>query len=104
MTLKFEPERMVYDPTESLLRFFATDGSLLARCAISRAALIALEDDAQGGVDAMVTPYRRNRRLIQHIAQRNYRARMLEASGVVVRLEDIADEAPAPDCRPLGAS
>ena len=96
MTLQFEPERMVYDRAQGLLRFFATDGSLLARCAISRAALIALEDDAQAGVDAMLTTYRRNRHLIQHIAQRKYRARMLEPGGVVVRVEDVAEEVPPP--------
>jgi hypothetical protein len=89
MALIFEPDRVVYDPDEGLLRIFATDGLMLARCAVSKAALIALEDDAQAGVDAMLTTYRRNRDLIHDIAQRKYRARQFEAGGVVVRVDDV---------------
>ena len=54
MALIFEPDRVVYDPEERLLRLFATDGLMLVKCAISKAALAALEDDAlgsQGGND-----------------------------------------------------
>ena len=47
MALIFEPERVVYDPSEGLLRIFATDGLMLARCAVSKAALIFAEVSAE---------------------------------------------------------
>jgi len=90
MTLTFEPDRCQYDPQERLLRLFATDGVALVRCGISKAALVALEDDALGGPDAMIITYRRNRERIQSIAQRKYRHRWIEPSGdLIVRLEDV---------------
>jgi len=39
MTLRFEPDQVLYDPQERLLRLFATDGVMLVRCAVSKAAL-----------------------------------------------------------------
>ena len=90
MALMFEPDRVVYDPEERLLRLFATDGLMLVRCAISKAALAALEDDALGSQDAMISTYRRNREYIQAIAEHKYRRRWFEPGGdVVVRLEDL---------------
>jgi len=90
MALNFEPDRVVYDPHERVLRLFATDGVMLVRCAISKAALTALEDDALAGPDAMIITYRRNKEHIQAIAQRKYRHRRFESSGdLIVRLEDV---------------
>jgi hypothetical protein len=99
MALIFEPERLVYDAGERLIRIFAIDGPRSIPCAVSRAALIALEDDALAGPHAMATTYRRNRSLIHEIAERKYQAGQFESSGsVVIRLVDIADrlETPAP--------
>jgi hypothetical protein len=99
MALVFEPERLIYDATERLIRIFAIDGPRAISCAVSKAALIALEDDALAGPHAMAITYRRNRSLIQEIAERKYKAGQFESSGnVVVRLVDIADrlEGPAP--------
>jgi hypothetical protein len=48
MALIFGPQRVVYDPSEGLMRFFAAEGLALVECAISKAALVALEDDALG--------------------------------------------------------
>ena len=99
MALIFEPERLIYDATERLIRIFAVDGPRLIPCAVSRAALIALEDDALAGPHAMAITYRRNRSLIHEIAERKYRAGQFESSGgVVIRLVDIADclEGPTP--------
>jgi len=99
MALVFESERLIYDAAERLIRIFAIDGPTPIPCAVSRAALIALEDDAQAGPHAMAITYRRNRSLIQEIAERKYKAGQFESSGsVVVRLVDIADrlEGPAP--------
>ena len=94
MVLRFEPDRVAYDPQEGLLRLFATDGGLLVRCAVSKAALTALEDDALGSLDAMILTYRRNRDHIRSIAQGKYRRRRFEPGGkVVVRLEDVSAEA-----------
>ena len=81
MALVFEPERLIYDATERLIRIFAIDGPTLIPCAVSRAALIALEDDALAGPHAMAITYRRNRSLIQEIAERKYQAGQFESSG-----------------------
>ena len=90
MALTFEPERVVYDPEEELLRIFATDGALVVPCAVSKAALAALEDTALMGPDAEATAYRQNKELIQTIAQRKYRDHRFETGGVVVvRLQDL---------------
>jgi hypothetical protein len=95
MALTFEPERMVYDPSEGLMRFFAADGAAIVGCAISKAALAALEDDALGGVHAMVITYRRHRELFQEITESKYRGRRLEDGGcVVVRLADVTAQLP----------
>jgi hypothetical protein len=89
MALIFEPDRVAYDPDNRLLRLFATDGLILIQCAISKAALAALEDDALAGPDAMAATYRRNMEQIQEIADRKYRNRQFESGAVVVRLEDL---------------
>jgi hypothetical protein len=95
MALTFEPERVVYDHSEGLMRFFAADGAAVVRCAISKAALAALEDDALAGVHAMVITYRRHRELIQEITESKYRGRRLEDGGcVVVRLADVTAQLP----------
>ena len=91
MALIFEPERIVYDPEESLMRFFATEKGALVRCGISTAALAALEDSALGEAEEIVKSFLRHRDLIQDIAERKYRARRFETGGsVVVRLQDLA--------------
>ncbi len=90
MTLRLELDRILYDPQEGLLHLFATDGEMLVRCAVSKAALTALEDDALAGPDAMIITYRRNREHIQAIAQHKYRHRWFEPGGdLIVRLEDV---------------
>ena len=90
MALTFENERVVYDPEEELLHFFAAEGVLLVRCGISKAALAALQDEALTDSDNIVTVYRRNRQLIQDIVERKYRAHRFETGGiVVVRLQDL---------------
>jgi len=90
MTLEFEPDRVVYDDGEHLIRIFALDGLQLVRCAVSKAALVALEDDALAGPHAMTITYRRNRSLLQAIAERKYLARHFEVGNtIVVRLDDV---------------
>jgi hypothetical protein len=90
MTLEFEPDRVMYDDSERMIRIFALDGLQLVRCAVSKAALVALEDDALGGPYAMAITFRRNRSLVQEIARRKYRAHHFEGGDtIVVRLDDI---------------
>ena len=38
VALKFEPDRVLYDPDEDVVRFFANEGPVLIRWAISKAA------------------------------------------------------------------
>ena len=88
--LSFEPERVIYDSEEELLRIFASDGARVIPCAVSKAALAALEDATLRGPDAEATAYRQNKELIQAIAQRKYRDHRFETGGiVVVRLQDL---------------
>jgi len=90
MTLAFEPDRVVYDDSERMIRIFALDGLQFVRCAVSKAALVALEDDALAGPHAMAITYRRNQSLVQEIARRKYLARRFEGGDtIVVRLDDI---------------
>src|SRR5262245_45715879 len=90
MALNFEPDRIVYDPEESLMRFFATERGTLVRCGISTVALAALEDSALGGADEIVSSFFRHRDFIQDSAECKYRARRFETGGnVVVRLQDL---------------
>jgi hypothetical protein len=81
------------NPEEGLLRMFARDGCVLVRCAVSKAALVALEDDALAGPHAMILTYRRNKERVRAIAQRKYRQRRFEArKAVVIRLEDLGQD------------
>ena len=97
MALAFEPDRVVYDDGERVIRIFALDGLKLVRCAVSKAALVALEDDALAGPHAMAITYQRNRSLIQAIARRKYLVRDFEDDdSVVVRLNDINGHVAAP--------
>jgi hypothetical protein len=90
--LIFEPDRVAYDPSDCLLRLFATDGLMLVRCAVSKAALAALGDDALAGPEAMIETYRRNAERLQEIASRKYQKRLWENGGiVVVRFEDVTN-------------
>ena len=90
MALAFEPDRVVYDDSERLIRIFALDGLQLVRCAVSKAALVALEDDALAGPHAMAITYQRNRSLVREIARRKYLARRFEGGDtIVVRLDDV---------------
>jgi len=90
MALGFELDRVAYDSQQGLLRLFATDGVLLVKCAVSKAALAALEDDALCGVASLIATYRRNRKYLQAIAGHKYRRREFEPDGnLVVRLGDI---------------
>jgi hypothetical protein len=67
------------------------DGLRLVRCAVSKAALVALEDDALAGPHAMAVTYRRNQALVQEIAKRKYLVRHFELGNttIVVRLDDV---------------
>ena len=90
MALSFEPDRVVYDDSEHMIRIFALDGLQLVHCAVSKAALAALEDDALAGPHAMAVTYRRNQALVQEIARRKYLARRFELGNtIVVRLHDV---------------
>jgi len=89
VALAFEPGRVMYDDRERMIRILALDGLQPVRCAVSRAALVALEDDALAGPYAMAITYRRNRSLVQEIARRKYLARRFEGDTIVVRLDDI---------------
>jgi len=89
VALAFEPDRVMYDDRERMIRILALDGLQPVRCAVSRAALVALEDDALAGPYAMAITYRRNRSLVQEIARRKYLARRFEGDTIVVRLDDI---------------
>ena len=90
VALSFEPDHVMYDDSERMIRIFALDGIQLVRCAVSKAALAALEDDALAGPHAMAITYRRNRSLVQEIARRKYATRRFEGGDtIVVRLDDI---------------
>jgi hypothetical protein len=90
MSLVFGPDHVAYDPTQQALRFFARDDFRLVYCAISRAALAALEDDALGGIYAMATTYRRHKGRIRGLALRKYLDRRYENGVIViVRKEDL---------------
>jgi hypothetical protein len=63
---------------------------MLVRCAVSKAALAALEDGELAGPEAMAETYRRNAEHIQEIANRKYQNHQWENGGlVVVRFEDV---------------
>jgi Protein of unknown function (DUF1488) len=94
--LLFEPERVAYDPEDDVLRFFANAGAAVIRCAVSKAALAELACGAVASRDAMLNAYRRNRKLIQEIAERKYRAHRYETGNVVVRLQDLSVWSPSP--------
>src|SRR5262245_6832283 len=80
----------MYDDSERMIRIFALDGLQPVRCAISKAALVALEDDALAGPHAMAVTYRRNQALVHEIAKRKYQARRFEVGNtIVVRLDDV---------------
>jgi hypothetical protein len=90
VALSFEPDRVVYDDSEHMIRIFALDGLELVHCAVSKAALAALEDDALAGPHAMAVTYRRNQALVQEIARRKYLARRFEfGNTIVVRMDDV---------------
>ena len=90
MKLKFEPDRVLYDERERLIRIFALDEQRFVCCAVSKAALVVLEDDALAGPHAMATTYRRNQSLVQEIANRKYLARHFERGNtIVVRRADV---------------
>ena len=92
-----EPDRVTYNAAEGLMHFSLASGPTSVECAISKAALVALQDDALAGADAMVITYHRLREFIHEIAERKHRARQFELGGrVVVRLEDIIALLPQP--------
>jgi hypothetical protein len=92
-----EPDRAIYNAAEGLIHFSLASRPTSVECAISKAALAALEDDTLAGADAMVVTYRRLRGFIHEIAERKHRARQFELGGrVVVRLEDIVALLPQP--------
>jgi len=92
-----EPDRVIYNAAEGLVHFSLAGRPTYVECAISKAALAALEDDALAGADAMAVTYRRLREFIHEIAERKHRARQSEFGGrEVVRLEDIVALLPQP--------
>jgi len=80
-----------------MIRIFVLDGLQFVRCAVSKAALVALEDDALAGPHAKAITYRRNQSLVQDIAWRKHIARDFEGGdAIVVRLDDINGHFAAP--------
>ena len=91
MALYFEPEQIVYDLEEGLIRFLATEEETVIGCGISIAALAQLEDTAFSKPDEIVSSYFKHRNLIQDIAERKHRAGRFETGGkIIVRLQDLA--------------
>lgn len=84
MTLSFKPDRAVYDPSRGVIRFFATDGALLVNCAVSKSALIVLDDGVAPGGAVLERIYERHRERIQEVANRKHRARQLEQDGMII--------------------
>ena len=88
MTQSSDTDRITYDKGKHVLRFSITDGEACIPCAVSKAALAALEDDALAGPHAMRITYQRNRIRIQAAALRKYYARRVEQDGIVVVWRD----------------
>ena len=82
--MTFYGEDLSYDTQHKLLRFQTEDEGSIVPCAVSKAALVLIEDDAMAGPEAMATTYRRNRRRIHELAIRKYHEHRLEDDGVVV--------------------
>jgi hypothetical protein len=94
MPLSFTPHRAIYDQAKDLMQFFATDGTLLVRCGVSKNALLALDPELPREARMIARLYERNRQRIEAIADRKYRARHLENSGmVIVHLSDLGAKA-----------
>jgi hypothetical protein len=92
MALLFEPEQLLYDPDQGVMRFLATSGEAPVRCGIAIAALVALQGASPTGPEAMLATYLRNRQRIHEIIERKYRAGLFELGDrVVVPLEDLDD-------------
>jgi hypothetical protein len=90
MALPFEPEQLLYDPDQGVMRFLATAGGAPVRCGIAIAALVALQGTSPTRLEAMLATYLRNRQRIHEIIERKYRAGLFEVGdSVVVRLEDL---------------
>ena len=84
-------DQVAYDADRHILRFCTRDSDIEIRCAVSKAALIALEDDASAGSYAMTVTYQRNKEKIQAVAIRKYREHCFEDDDiVVVRRTDLA--------------
>jgi hypothetical protein len=78
------PYAISYDRQDTLLHFQTMAEGVAIRCAVSRAALALLEDDALGGSAAMATTYHRNKGHIHRLALKKYFERQLERDGIVV--------------------
>jgi hypothetical protein len=90
VALTFEPEEIGYDPSEKLMRFCAADGPFPVRCGVVAEVLAALQDDASSGLEPMLATYVRQKKFIQDILARKYRAGLLERDGgVIVHLVDL---------------
>jgi hypothetical protein len=90
LDLKFQPERLVYDPEQGLMWFSATQGTVSVECGISLAALAALAHLALQGPNAMMSTFQQHQELIQRIAEHKYRAHQFDSRGkVIVDLEDL---------------
>ena len=90
MDFQFQPERLIYDPEQGLMWFFATEGTVSVECAISSAALAALGHLALQGPNALTSTFQQHQRLIQQIAEHKYRARQFDSRGkIIVDLEDL---------------
>jgi hypothetical protein len=75
-------EEISYDTQRKLLHFQMTERGVTIECAISKAALVLLEDDALAGPAAMATTYLRNKSRIQGLARHKYRD--LKSYGMVI--------------------
>jgi len=91
VSLTFKPQRAVYDRNKGVVRFFAQDGPVLVRCAVSKNALASLADTAASGEHLLERVFRRHRERIQEIASRKHQAQKHEADGsILVRRRDLA--------------
>jgi Protein of unknown function (DUF1488) len=71
LDLQFQPERLVYDPEQGLMWFFATKGTVSVECGISLAALTALAHLSLQWPNAMMSTFQQHQELIQRIADTN---------------------------------
>ena len=90
MSLVFEPDCIAFDAEERVMRLFAVDGVVVVKCAISKAALDAMEEQPLGDPNALAQAYHRHRERILELLQHKHSERQMEPDGaIVVRADDL---------------